>query len=154
MAPAKQNELAQILRETTLSALINAARIATDRLKFLAGLEQILFVEDFKDNLKERSQLHRIIADGNCWLFGEEYSLSVSDQSLTEVLRKHKQILGEDVAIDEPVKHPSKSRGIIDLMLSWESRRHSATERQHLIVEPHRAEGDRPDRELRDCRRR
>jgi hypothetical protein len=94
-----------------------------------------LFVDDFKNNLKERSQLHRIIADGNCWLFGEEYSLSVSDQSLTEVLRKHKQILGEDVAIDEPVRHPSKSRGIIDLMLSRESRRHSATERQHLIVE-------------------
>jgi hypothetical protein len=132
---AKQNELAQILRETTLSALINAAKIVTDRLKFLAGLEQILFVDDFKKNLKERSQLHRIIADGNCWLFGEEYSLSVSDRSLTEVLRKHKELLRCDVAIDEPVKHPSKTRGIIDLMLSREIRRHSATERQHLIVE-------------------
>ena len=68
-------------------------------------------------------------------MFGDEYSLSVSDQSLTEVLRKHDQILREEVAIDEPVKHPSKSRGIIALMLSRESRRHSATERQHLIVE-------------------
>ena len=132
----KQNELAQLLRETTLTAVINAAKVVTDRLKFLTGFEEIVFDTEFKKRLKERSQLHKIIADGNCWLFGEEYSLSVSDRSLTEVLRKHRELLGSPTVIDdEPVKHPTQSRGIIDLMVSREIRRHSSTEREHLIIE-------------------
>jgi hypothetical protein len=39
-----------------------------DRLRFLTGLEAILFDTYSKKLLKERSQLHRIIAQ-NCWLF-------------------------------------------------------------------------------------
>jgi hypothetical protein len=105
-----------------------------DRLRFLRGLEAILFDDEAKKRLKERSQLHRIIAE-NCWLFGEEFNLSVDDQSLTEVLRKHKNLLGEDVVIDEPVKHISKERGIIDLMLSRAIRRYKANDLTHLIVE-------------------
>jgi len=106
----------------------------TDRLKFLDGLESILFDQESKKCLKERSQLHRIIAQ-NCWLFGEEYNLSVDDQSLTDVLRKHKKILGEDVVIDEPVKHISKENGIVDLMLSRIIRNHKPNELTHLIIE-------------------
>ncbi len=130
----KQAELAELLRTVSLSAIISAAKVVTDRLKFLDGLESILFDQESKKCLKERSQLHRIVAQ-NCWLFGEEYSLSVSDQSLTEVLRKHKKILGEDVAIDEPVKHISKANGIIDLMLSRMVRNHKPNELTHLIIE-------------------
>jgi hypothetical protein len=87
-----------------------------------------------KEYVKERSQLHRILAQ-NTWVFGEEFNLSVDDQSLTEVLRKHKELLGEDVLIDRPVRHPSKQRGIIDLMLSRAIRRYRANELEHLVVE-------------------
>ena len=86
-----------------------------DRLRFLNGIEAILFDADSKKRLKERSQLHRIVAQ-NCWLFGEEYNLSADDKSLTEVLRKHRKLLGDDAVIDEPVKHVSQERGIVDLM--------------------------------------
>jgi hypothetical protein len=130
----KQEELADLLRDVSLSAMISAAKIVSDRLKFLMGLETILFDGETKKRLKERSQLHKIIAE-NCWLFGEEYNLSVSDRSLTEVLRKHRQLLGNDVVIDEPVKHISKERGIVDLMLSRAIRRHKADEVIHLVVE-------------------
>jgi hypothetical protein len=75
----KQEELAELLRDVSLSAIISAAKIVADRLKFLTGLESILFDTESKKRLKERSQLHRIIAQ-NCWLFGEEYNLSVDDQ--------------------------------------------------------------------------
>ena len=127
----KQEELAELLRDVSLSSIISAAKIVADRLKFLMGLEAILFDADTKARLKERSQLHRIIAQ-NCWLFGEEYNLSVDDKSLTEVLRKHRKLLGEEITIDEPVKHVSKERGIIDLMLSRTIRPHGLT---HLVVE-------------------
>ena len=130
----KQEELAGLLQEASLSSIISAAKIVADRLKILAGLEQILFDTDMKARLKERSQLHKIIED-NTWLFGEEYNLSVSDKGLTAVLRKHRKILGEDVVIDRPVKHVSKKRGIVDLMLSRALRRHRADELEHLIVE-------------------
>lgn len=130
----KQQELAGLLKDVSLSAIIGAASIVAGRLKFLLGLEAILFDSDPKRRLKERSQLHRIIAL-NCWVFGEEYSLSVDDQSLTEVLRKHRKLLGDDVRIDEPVKHISKKTGIIDLMLSRAVRRHRSTEFEHLVVE-------------------
>ena len=130
----KQEELAGLLREASLSSIISAAKIVADRLKFLAGLEQILFDSDMKARLKERSQLHKIIED-NTWLFGEEYNLSVSDRGLTAVLRKHRKILGHDVVIDRPVRHVSQERGIVDLMLSRTLRRHRADELEHLIVE-------------------
>jgi hypothetical protein len=130
----KQEELAELLRDVSLSAIISAAKIVADRLRFLAGLETILFDTDSKKRLKERSQLHRIIAQ-NCWLFGEEYNLSVDDKSLTEVLRKHRKLLGDDAVIDEPVKHVSQERGIVDLMFSRAIRRHKADQLTHLVVE-------------------
>jgi hypothetical protein len=51
--------------------------------------------------LKERSQLHRMIADNNTWIFGEEFNLTVDDQSLTEVLRKHRKLIGENIVIEK-----------------------------------------------------
>lgn len=130
----KQEDLAQLLRDTTLSAIIGSAKIVADRLRFVEGLDGILFDAETKIKLKERTQLHRILAD-NAWLFGEEYSLSVDDQSLTEVLRKHKKLLGEDVVIDAPVKHISQERGIVDLMLSRSIPGHRPNELRHLVVE-------------------
>ena len=130
----KQEELAGLLREASLSSIINAAKIVADRLKFLTGLEQILFDTDMKERIKERSQLHKVIED-NTWMFGEEYNLSVSDRGLTAVLNKHSKILGNDIVIDRPVGHVSKERGIVDLMLSRALRRHRAGEIEHLIVE-------------------
>ena len=130
----KQEELAELLREASLSSIISAAKIVSDRLKFLAGLEKILFDSDMQARLKERSQLHKIVED-NTWLFGEEYNLSVSDRGLTNVLRKHRKILGDEVVIDRPVRHVSQERGIIDLMLSRTLRRHRADEVEHLVVE-------------------
>lgn len=130
----KQEELAELLRDVSLSSIISAAKIVADRLRFLSGLEAILFDKESKKRLKERSQLHRIIAQ-NCWLFGEEYNLSVDDQSLTEVLRKHRKLLGDDTVIDEPVRHISKERGIVDLVMSKAIRRHKANGLTHLVIE-------------------
>ena len=130
----KQEELAGLLREASLSSIISAAKIVADRLKFLSGLEQILFDKDKKSRLKERSQLHKIIED-NTWLFGEEYNLSVSDRGLTAVLQAHAKVLGDDIIIDKPVKHISQRKGIVDLMLSRILRRHRADEVEHLVVE-------------------
>lgn len=130
----KQKELAVLLDETDLSAIISAATMVADRLKFLHGLRIILFDHELKDRLKERSQLHKIL-ETNTWIFGEEFNLWASDKELTTVLKTHKEKLDPDLVIDEPVKLLTRKRGIVDLMLSRAQKRHRADDYEHLVVE-------------------
>jgi hypothetical protein len=130
----KQKELAGLLQETTLSAIITAAKTVADRLKFVSALESIVFDPETKERLKERAQLHKILAE-NTWIFGEEYNLWASDKDLTHVLEKHRAILDPSIVIDDPVKVVGKKRGIVDLMLSRATRRHRANDIEHLVVE-------------------
>lgn len=130
----KQKELASLLQETTLSAIITAAKTVADRLKFISALESIVFDPETKGRLKERTQLHKILAE-NTWVFGEEYNLWVSDKDLRRVLEKHRDHLDPNISIDEPVKVIDKARGIIDLMFSRSTRRHRANDIEHMIVE-------------------
>lgn len=135
LPPRKQKELAKLLEEASFSNVISASKLVSDRLKFLDGLSHIIYDPDIKQHLKERSQLHRIIADNNTWIFGEEFSLSVDDKDLTNVLRKHKKIIESDIVIDRPVRRIDGSKGIIDLMLSRSIPRNHSNEREHLIIE-------------------
>jgi hypothetical protein len=130
----KQKELATLLQETTLSAIITAAKTVADRLKFVSALESIVFDPETKERLKERTQLHKILAE-NTWIFGEEYNLWVSDKDLRRVLEKHRDHLDPNISIDEPVKVIGKKRGIVDLMFSRATRRHRANDIEHMIVE-------------------
>lgn len=130
----KQRELASLLQETTLSAIITAAKTVADRLKFISALESIVFDPETKGRLKERTQLHKILSE-NTWVFGEEYNLWVSDKDLRRVLEKHRDHLDPNISIDEPVKVIGKVRGIIDLMFSRSTRRHRANDIEHMIVE-------------------
>lgn len=129
-------ELAKLLQDANLTNVITAARQVADRLKFIHALDALLFDRESQKLLKERSQLHRMIADNNTWIFGEEFNLTVDDQSLTEVLRKHRKLIGADIAIDdEPVRRIGGKVGIVDLMLSRSVPRSRPDEREHLIVE-------------------
>lgn len=130
----KRQELSELLDRTTLAHIISASKVISDRLEFLRGLETLVFDGEFKEIVRERSQLHRIVAE-NSWMFGEQYHLSVDDQSLTEVLRKHLAKEGLEVEIDEEVRRSDGSRGIVDLMFSRNIQLAGAEDREHLIVE-------------------
>ena len=101
-------------------------------IEFVAALEQLVF--NYKDNLKERSQLHRLLAK-NPWIFGDEFALAVDDQALTEVLQQHLSLLGENAVVDEPVTRLDGRRGIVDLMLSRQLPTNKPNELEHLVVE-------------------
>jgi hypothetical protein len=130
-----QKELSKLLEDANLANVISASRLVADRLKFIHGLEALLFDVDSKKLLKERSQLHRMVAENNTWIFGEEFNLTVDDQSLTEVLRKHRKLIGDNVVIDQPVRRIDGKVGIIDLMLSRMVPQNHSDEREHLVVE-------------------
>jgi hypothetical protein len=132
----KQDELAELLRKTTLTAVINAARAVTDRLEFLKALQILVFNPQSKRQLLERSQLHRIIAEETC-IFGEEFNLMNDDEDLSAVLRSHVALLGRDRTelSPEPVLDTEGKPAIVDLMLSCRVPTPTDYERKHLVVE-------------------
>ncbi|EKK1838482.1 ATP-binding protein [Klebsiella variicola] len=130
----KQNELAEILKDASLSAVIGVSKIISDRLKFISGLENVLFNKNTRKIFKERSQLHKIMAD-NTWFFGESFTLSVSDKSLTEVLRSHLRTIGIHTPVDEKVTRIDGRVGIVDLMLTKSIGKNYPDEREHIVIE-------------------
>lgn len=129
----KQEELAEILEETSLAGIIEASKLVTDRLTFLKGLEELLFDSESKKQLKERSQLHKIL-EKESWIFGEEYHLTASDEGLTTVLKKHIKKLRPGEAIEE-VARDDGSAGTIDLLLAREVPQPGKEKRDFLVVE-------------------
>jgi hypothetical protein len=134
LPPRERKEFAALLEESSLTALIRATRLITDRMKFVTGLEHLVFDTGLKEMLLERTQLHRLLVD-NTWIFGEAFNLTADDESLTQVLRKHRALHEDPLVIDRPVKTVEGKAGIIDLMLSRKARTLRANELEHLIVE-------------------
>jgi hypothetical protein len=128
-------ELSALLDRTPLTALIATSKEIADRLEFLKGLEELVLGDDSK-HVKERSQLHRILAS-ETWVFGEEYALAADDNSLTTVLKNHLAILGRNELAENvtgEVLDAEGSRAIVDLMLARSLSQHR-NRREHLVIE-------------------
>lgn len=139
----KQEEMAELLRKTSLTAVISAAKAVTDRLEFLRALQILVFDPNSKRQLLERSQLHRIIAQ-ETWIFGEQFNLMNDDEDLSAVLRSHLELLGSDsddgnarggLAPEEPVFDAAGKAAIVDLMLSCRVPTPTDDQRRHLVIE-------------------
>ncbi|MGI5269036.1 ATP-binding protein [Nonomuraea sp. CA-218870] len=130
----EQEELKRILQRTSLAEVIKATSQVTDRLDFLAALKKLVFEPEVSRTLKERSELHKIL-ERETWIFGDAYTLMVSDQSLDTVLKRHLMALGREPGNGQlhPVRREDGRTGIVDLMLG---RAHRGTfGREHLVVE-------------------
>ena len=147
------DELDGILEHTPLTALIATSREIANRLEFLKGLEELVLNPDFKKHVKERTQLHRILA-GETWVFGEEYALAVDDESLTAVLKRHIEILSrEELAEDlDPVRDLEGHDRIVDLMLA-RSLSQTRNRREHLVIELKRPSVNVSDDEANQIRK-
>ena len=151
----KQADLVALLEKTTLTAIINASKVVADRLNFLRGLELLLYDPKSREQLLERSQLHKILEE-HTWIFGEEFSLSLSDQSLTEVLRKHLRELGRSLDHGDPVLDDEGRPRIVDLMLSRRIPQPRKKEREHLVIElkrPKQAIDTKAETQIKDYAR-
>ncbi|SCG45717.1 hypothetical protein GA0070613_1371 [Micromonospora inositola] len=127
-----KSALDNLLNRTNLSSMIKASSNVADRLDFLAALSHMVIDPEVRKMVKERSQLHKIL-ENEAWVFGDHYSILVSDQALDTVLDRHLHILGRENRAPEPVRRLDGSTGIVDLMLSRARREHDR--RQHLVVE-------------------
>jgi hypothetical protein len=116
--PAQERKmLVDLLQRTTLSNIIRAAKLVDDRLHFLRGLEAMLSDKDLRGAFLERDHLHEMLAK-NTWMFGDAYALTVSDESLTEVVKSHVEAAGLPIVVDEQVLQSDGRRGRVDLMLT------------------------------------
>ncbi len=149
-----QEELAGLLERTSLAGMISACKMIVDRMDLLAGLEELLFHKPYKEQLLERKQLHPILAE-NTWLFGEHFHLTSSDKSLTTVLRKYKQLLGDEGEIDvyDPVQVEGQSSGIVDLVLGRQAPCARGTQHDFLVVELKRPRHSLNDEDATQIRR-
>lgn len=130
----EQAALAELLDRTSLSNIVRAGKIVTDRLDTLLAFEHILFDREWKARLLERTQLHRLLVH-ELWILGDEYTLGSDDEGLHEVLKKHLSVLGrEDLAPDVDVKLIDNTHGIPDLML-FRRRKVDRDRFEHLVVE-------------------
>lgn len=133
----KRIELAELLQHTTLSAIIEASKMVTDRMRILEGFKALIFEKGSKQNLLERTQLHRML-EKETWIFGEEYSLTNSDENLNTVLREHLAKLRPN---EMKMKRHSKvtrddgREAVIDLMLAREVPAYAKNRREFLVIE-------------------
>lgn len=112
----EQDDLAILLKKTSLSSIISAATIVTNRLNFLLALENLVYDKETKKSLLERDQLHKIL-DEEAWIFGESYALAGSELRLDEVLQKHLAKLGNRQDEVDPESSLDSDSLRVDLML-------------------------------------
>lgn len=132
----EQDDLATLLRKTTLSKIITSAKIVADRLNFVEALSDLLFNKESKKRLLERDQLHKAL-EVESWIFKEDFNLAGSEKTLEAALAIYMEKLGqrEDEEVDnDPVLREGDKGGRIDLMLA---RSIQPTEGAHeyLVVE-------------------
>jgi hypothetical protein len=85
--PARlHEELAHLIQDSSLPAIINASRVVSNRLKFLTGPSALIFDKQLGSSVHERTQLHRMLAD-NTWMFGVDTTYHAIGISRSSVYR-------------------------------------------------------------------
>jgi hypothetical protein len=130
---AKVDEFRMLLEQTSLTALVDAMRMVTGRLEFIAGLEVLLFDPQHAPHVLERAHLHTMV-ENEPWLFGEEFSTHVSDRSLTALLKAHLNLVGRDDLTSGAVTDVDGRTRRIDFLFGRALELNTAR-REHLVVE-------------------
>lgn len=143
----RQDTFAKLLKHTSLSNIISAAKIVTDRLNFIRGLETLVYDQVTKAQLLERDQLHKIL-ETETWIFGEHLNLTNTEEYLEDVLNKYISKLKDREDSEEEQDKPeveqaqagdivrdTGKRCRIDLMLGRTVPQSRPDEFEHLVVE-------------------
>lgn len=131
----KQDELAEILENTSLADITTAIKEVTDRLRLLYELRVILFEPKMRKKILERRHLHQIVKH-NTWIFGDDYSLGAEDVNLKNVLLTHLKALGRDgLEVIVASKDNEDLRDIPDICLYKQFPRGKAGFFENLVIE-------------------
>lgn len=131
-----REEVADILRHSSLGNILGAAAEVTRRLDLIATLRHVIYSPDVSKEMREVDQLHPLVKE-NEWLFGEAWRLSRSEANLTSILRA---VIDDDVILEAQldanggkIRMPDGKRGRVDLLLQRTLLSHN--DQQRLVVE-------------------
>lgn len=114
----KREELVEILQETSLSSIIDTMTEIKNRLKFINGLEELIYNKDENKNVLERKHLHKILIN-ETWLFGDEFTYGVDDITLKNVLKEYLKFLGRNDFEEVIESEPNENLQIIPDICLW-----------------------------------
>lgn len=139
-----QEALADLIKKTSLSSIINLAKQVSLRLDFLTGLRTLIFDDETKKSTLERDQLHKIL-EKEAWIINEEFTLAGSELWLEDVLEKYIHLLGEredaDKHAQENLKQQRKKKKQVPVLLS-DGKRGRVDLMFHKAIKPRQDEYD------------
>jgi hypothetical protein len=142
-----------MLRHSSLGKIVGAASEVTRRLDLIATLRHVIYSPDVSDDMREVDQLHPLIKD-NAWLFGEDWRLSRSEASLTNILRA---VVDDEVVLEAELTSlggevllADGRRGRVDLL--FERTILNPGDQQRLVVELKRPSVSLRNKELSQVR--
>lgn len=131
----RREDLAELLETTSLSNIIDAMTEVKNRLHFLNGLEQIIYDKDLNKNILERKHLHKIIIN-ETWIFGDEYTYGVDDQTLKNVLGTYlKDCLKRDDFQDIVNSEDNSNLETIPDVCLWQQYSLGTAGKENLVIE-------------------
>lgn len=89
----QKENLAKLLKTTSLPAIIKTSQLLINRSKFLDALYLMVYDDNVERSIKERTQFQKILMD-NLWIFGEDYTYGADDISVRNLLKKYITKLG------------------------------------------------------------
>jgi len=128
----EQEVLFDLLERTKLASIVRAAQTIADRSDFLHGLRGLLYADETKTVFREVDQLHPMLVN-EPWIFGDEWSLALSETGLTRVVRTLITKRDDVEFASNPVLLPSGKRGRVDMAFSRHLPESERT--RHLVVE-------------------
>lgn len=90
LSPDQRSQLAGILQKTKLQNIIETITFIENRYRVIEILKTILY--DLNKFANERDHIQQIV-ENNYWLFGEQYHLVSSDQTMIHALENYNYIL-------------------------------------------------------------
>lgn len=131
----QRKELADILRKTKLENIIETIKFVENRYQVIEILKQIVYNLDKYAN--ERDHIQKII-ESNYWLFGEQYNLATSDQTMYRALEKYNYLLYGDKNASEKLSDEEASDRRMDIFLCSSRKVSTSLETQfeeNIVVE-------------------
>jgi hypothetical protein len=127
------SKFADLLKRTSLSSIIAISELLISRFQFLEELRQLIYGTPGAF-VQERRHLHNIL-ERHTWLFGEQYHLMGSDESLGTLLPLITATIKESGNPDARIETPEELRDIPDLYLMSTKWHEGPKYNQHLIIE-------------------
>ena len=145
LSPEDSEKLREVCESTPLPMLIKHYKEIVRRETFLEVLDTLVHDDFYKEHLRERTQLHKII-ERETWIFGDkfDYNLGTSDQGLVNVLKHvlpQQELSAEEIdAIEKEIEKNAKDaasylKKIPDLYMYKRFSSIQDKQNQYLIVE-------------------